>query len=147
MMKKRWALGVFVVLVCLVFVATATPAKAGDPVGTVKLKSSSIALGIGVNWGDGTLFFQGQEYKFSLSGLSVLDLGVSTVNAVGEVYDLKKPSDFAGTYTAAKAGIAIGAGAEGLTMINENDVVVNLRSTQVGVKLSLSLEGMSVTMK
>ena len=144
MLSKKSLLWLVILTVGLMLTASVALAQSKDPVATIKLKSTSIAIGIGVNWGSGSMEYQGQTYKFDVSGLSIADLGVSSVSAIGEVYDLKQAADLNGTYTAAKAGIALGAGAEGLTMSNENGVIVNLRATQVGVKLSLALEGLSL---
>jgi hypothetical protein len=56
---------------CLMITATA-PAQS-DTTGKVTIESTSVALGVGVAWGDGTLLYRGKEYKFSLDGLSVGD--------------------------------------------------------------------------
>ena len=45
------------------------------PSGTVTISSKSVALGIGVSWGDGTLTMGGKTYPFSVEGLSVADPG------------------------------------------------------------------------
>jgi hypothetical protein len=37
-------------------------------VGKVAIQSTSIAAGVGVSWGDGTLRFNGKEYRFSIEG-------------------------------------------------------------------------------
>ncbi len=146
MMRKSLALLLGALMVLALSLGTAA-AEVKQPVGEVSLNSKSIAIGIGVNWGSGTLTYQGNKYPFSVEGLSVADLGIASVSAVGEVYDLKKVEDFAGTYTAVKAGIALGGGAEGVTMSNEHGVIVNLQATQVGIKLSLALQGMVIKMK
>jgi hypothetical protein len=82
-------------------VMTATAPAQSNTSGTVSVESKAVALGVGVSWGDGTLTYRGKQHKFSVEGLSVLDLGVSKVSAKGEVSDLKKLEDFAGTYVAA----------------------------------------------
>src|SRR5437899_4061987 len=76
--------------------------------GKVALESKSVALGVGVSWGDGVLEYKGKKYPFTVEGLSVVDLGVAKVSARGDVKNLKKVEDFAGTYVAAGAGGAIG---------------------------------------
>ena len=53
------------------------------PSGKVTIESKTIAVGVGVSWGDGKLTYQGKEYPFSVDGLSVADLGVSKASAVG----------------------------------------------------------------
>ncbi|MBL0713821.1 MAG: hypothetical protein JJV98_08975 [Desulfosarcina sp.] len=144
--ESRKVLTVFVFLTCVCF-SFATLASAEEPSATVTIESTSVAIGVGVEWGHGTLKFQGKEYKFSVNGLSVIDLGVASISATGNVYKLKKLSDFSGTYTAAGAGIAIGGGAGASTMVNQNDVVMNLTSTKAGVKFKLAPEGLKIELK
>ena len=79
--------------------------------GKVTLESKSVAIGVGVSWGDGVLEYKGKKYSFTIEGLSVLDLGVSKVSARGDVNNLKNVEDFAGNYTAAGAGATVGGGA------------------------------------
>jgi hypothetical protein len=98
-------------LACLMITATA-PAQS-DTTGKVTIESTTVALGIGVAWGDGTLVYRGKEYKFNLDGLSVGDLGVSKVQAKGTVANLKTVEDFEGKYAAASAA---GAASLRLTM-------------------------------
>jgi hypothetical protein len=77
----------------------------------------------------------------------VVDLGVSSISATGKVYNLKKLSDFSGTYAAAEAGIAVGAGVGASTMRNQNGVDMTLTSTKVGVKFKLGPEGLKIKLK
>ena len=128
----------------------ATPAAAQDtpqPVGRIAIEGGSVAAGVGVDWGDGTLRFQGQNYKFSVSGLSLLDVGIAKLNAVGEVYHLRQPSDLAGTYVAGEAGFALAGGADVMTLRNQNGVIVTLSAVEEGAKLALGPASLSVTMQ
>src|SRR5260221_14259784 len=88
-MTSKW-------LVALSCIAVFTLAMAAEPPpsGTVKLTSKAVAIGIGVSWGDGTLSYGGKNYTFSVDGLSVADLGISSVTTSGEVFNLTKVSDF-----------------------------------------------------
>src|SRR5262249_59709369 len=97
---SRFALFLFVAA----FATTAISGEARKPSGRVTMESRSIADGIGVNWGDGKLTFQGKEYAFTINGLSAVDWGISRASAAGDVYDLTDVSKFAGTYVAAEAG-------------------------------------------
>jgi hypothetical protein len=113
--------------------------------GTVKLESTSVAVGIGVKWGAGTLtLHDGSTHKIKINGLSVIDVGVSKIKASGEVFNLVELSDLNGTFLAGEAGIALGPGRSAGAMKNGNGVVMQLRSTQKGVKLTLAPEGLSV---
>jgi hypothetical protein len=142
---NRKLIGLIVLLTCVLFAATAM-AKDAQPSGTVSIELTSVAVGIGGEWGHGVLTFQGKEYKFKMNGFSVVDVGVSKISATGHVYHLKNVSDFAGTFSAAEAGIAIGAGAGASTMKNQNGVVMNLTSKKSGIKFKLAAEGVKIEM-
>ena len=124
------------------------PSVADDVLsGTIRIESTSVALGIGVTWGDGILTYDGKEYHFSVSGLSVVDLGVASVTATGEVYNLTKLEDFEGNYVAGEAGAVVGGGGSVVHMENQSGVVIKLDSTQTGAKLTLAAEGVNIELK
>jgi len=128
-------------------IVTATAPAQSDTTGTVSIESKSVALGVGVSWGDGTLTFRGKQHKFSVEGLSVVDLGVSRVSAKGEVSDLKKLEDFSGTYAAAGAGAAVGGGAGVVALTNQNGVKMKLQATAQGVRLTAAGAGVTIKLK
>ena len=133
-------------VVVLGLVATAA-AKVPLPSGTLSISTTSIAVGIGVNWGHGVLTTRGKRYTFELQGLEVGSIGVSNVQATGQVYHLGKVEDFEGVYVAVGADAAIGGGAGLLTMRNQNGVVINLQSVQQGIKLTAGGEGINIKLK
>ena len=45
------------------------------PDATLRLSGGSFALGIGVNWGSGTLTYRGKNYPVKVKGLSVGRVG------------------------------------------------------------------------
>ena len=145
-MNKKWLTTLLVALSCL-GILTAVTAAEEKPSGTVQIKSESVALGIGVSWGDGTLTYQGGTHKFSIDGLTVVDLGISNVSTTGEVFHLKKLSDFSGNYVAGQAGIAIAGGVNEVIMKNEHGVVLRMRGTEQGVKLTLGPQGVKIKLK
>jgi len=130
-----------------VMLVAATVVAQDAPVGTVTVTSKTVAAGIGVSWGDGKLTYEGQEHTFSINGLSVVDLGISKVSASGQVFNLKKLSDFSGNYVAAQAGAALGGGAGGIAMKNQNGVVMQLTGTATGIQLTLAAKGVDVKLK
>src|SRR4030095_6559404 len=136
-----------VVVSSLLMVSALAIAQDGPPSGKVWVESTSVALGIGVSWGDGKLTFQGKEHPFKVEGLSVIGLGVSKVTANGELFNLKKLSDFDGNYVAGQAGATVGGGAGALIMRNQNGVVMKLTSTSQGVQLTLAGAGVDVKLK
>ena len=134
-------------LVLVLGSVTAATAKAPPPSGTLTISTTSIAVGIGVNWGTGILTTHGNRYPFTLQGLEVGGVGVSKVRATGQVYHLRQVADFSGTYVAATADAAVVQGAGLLTMRNQHGVVINLQSTQRGVKLTAGGEGITIKLK
>jgi len=126
---------------------TLAVAQDGPPSGKVSVESKAVALGVGVSWGDGKLTYQGKEHVFSINGLSVVDLGVAKITATGEVFNLKKLSDFNGNYVAGEAGAAVGGGAGTAILKNQNGVVMKLKGTGTGVKFTLAGKGVEVKLK
>jgi hypothetical protein len=127
----------------------ALAADAKQPVGKVSIEEKQFGLLLGGSTGGGTLTFRGKKYPFKLKGLSAgLNVGISKMSAVGEVYDLKKVSQFPGTYTKLEASVALGGGVGGMRLQNENGVIMNLRSRTKGLDLNLgNVTGLTVTMK
>ena len=142
-MTRAWIWVVAAALVCVAGVAAAED----KPSGTVTIESKSVALGVGVSWGDGKLSYQGKTHAFSVKGLSVVDVGVAKVSARGSVYHLQKVEDFAGTFAAVQAGVAVGGGMSAVALRNQNGVVLELTSTQTGIKFTLAGEGIEVKLK
>jgi hypothetical protein len=136
-----------VVVSSLLMMSALAIAQDGPPSGKVWVESRTVATGIGVSWGDGKLTYEGKEHTFSVKGLSVIDLGVSKVTATGEVFNLKKLSDFDGNYVAAKVGAAVAGGAGAVAMKNQNGVVMQLTGTGQGVQLTLGGAGVDVKLK
>ena len=126
---------------------TSMAAAQGDTTGTVSIESKSIAVGIGVSWGDGVLMYRGNRYPFSIDGLSVLDLGVSRVSATGNVANLKRLEDFSGNYALAGAGAVVGGGAGAAVMRNQNGVEIAVTATAQGVRFSLPSSGVNIKLK
>ena len=148
MLQMKRTLPQLVLVLLLLWGATPAAAEnAAQPTGKVILEGTSIAAGVGVNWGDGTLSFQGRDYKFSVAGLSAVDVGVSQIRAVGNVYNLDKVSDLAGTYMAGEAGFAMVGGADALVLRNQNDVIITLAAEQEGAKLVLGPAGVHITLQ
>jgi hypothetical protein len=137
----------FLVLLACLMVSNVAVAGGTDPDATITIDSTTVALGFGVSWGQGTLKYKGKTYKVKVTGLSVVDLGVSKVSATGNVYHLDHLSDIAGTYYAASAGIDIGGGVGAVGMENENDVVIKLTSTKAGVQFTLATEGVRIKLE
>ena len=108
-----------------------TPAAARKPAGAV-IFSGTIAAppdAAGVTWGKGTLILSdGSQHAFEVSGLGVRSTreAVVTVHAIGEVFNLKRLSDFAGTYKVTQSEYTVGRGGDDVWLANEHGVVMAL---------------------
>jgi hypothetical protein len=147
MLKSRTVARLALLVLGIVAATTAVDAKGPKPSGKVAIESTSIAAGIGVSWGDGSLSFKGKKYPFSIEGLTLVDIGISKANAVGDVYDLKEVSQLEGTYVAGEAGFALAGGMGGMSLRNQNGVVMHLRSVTKGAKLQLGPSGLTIKLK
>jgi hypothetical protein len=125
-----------------------TTARAAEtPDATLRLSGGSVAAGVGVNWGGGTLTYKGKEYPVDVKGLTVGDVGVTKIEASGSVYHLSKLEDFDGNYTAVGAGLTAAGGAGAAAMKNQNGVTVELVSTTQGVKVAAGGGGVDMRIK
>ena len=140
--RKQNLIASIILAVCVFFAGTVIAED--KPSGTIEISSKTIAIGIGVSWGHGTLKFEGKEYKFKVSGLSIVDLGIASVSAAGEVFNLKSVSDFAGTYSGGEAAAALAGGAGTATLKNQHGVKLKLKSKKQGVQLKLAPEGLKI---
>jgi hypothetical protein len=131
----------------MLFLAPIGRAVAQAPDATVKMTGKSVAAGVGYSWGSGVLTYQGKEYPFTISGLSAGDIGISTAELSGEVTNLKNIADFNGNYTSFGAGITVAGGGSGMTMRNQNGVVMNVVATTRGLTFKLGVDGMKVELK
>ena len=145
--RLKKILGTVLLLVASAYFASFAVAEEAKPVGKVSIDTKAVAVGVGYSWGGGVLTFDGKEHSFKVKGLSVIDVGVSEVSAVGDVYYLEKVEDFPGTFTAAEAGIAVGGGAGAQVMKNQNGVVIKVTSKKAGIQLKLAPEGLKVEME
>ena len=115
------------------------------PAGTVNITETQFALIVGGSRGAGVLNYQGKNYPFKISGMSVgANVGISKVSLAGEVYDMADISKFSGTFTKLESSITLGGGVGGTILKNQNGVIMRLTSTSEGVQLNLSSSGVTV---
>jgi len=103
---------------------------------------------IGGSGGSGTLYFHGRYYPLSTGGLDYgLVFGGSKTVLRGRVSNIWRPSDVAGVYGAAGAGLAIGTGARAIVLTNQKGAVLELTGSQVGLLANLDLSGLAITLE
>ena len=120
------------------------------PDATLRFSGGGFALGIGVNWGSGTLTYRGKAYPVKVKGLSVGRVGVTSSSAFGEVFNLKHLQDFNGHYNVGGAGtrgVTLGAGKTGTIMSNQAGVIVRISSTQNGIAVNATGGGVDMQLQ
>jgi hypothetical protein len=145
---KKIAILSFVVAVMTGFTQAAT--HHSKPDATLRLSTGGFALGIGVNWGSGTLTYKGKAYPVKVKGLSVGRVGATSTSAYGEVFNLKHLQDFNGHYDVGGAGtrgVTLGAGKTGAIMSNQAGVIVRVSSTQNGIAVNATGGGVDLQLK
>jgi len=141
------ALGLLTAATTLPQAAWAQTEAAATPDGQLRLTGGAVAAGIGYVWGSGRLDFDGGVHTVKISGLSIVDVGAAKIDAHGGVYNLKKLSDFNGTYTTFAAGATIAGGGGVAYLRNQNGVVIRLDSTTEGLRLNLSASGVTLKVR
>ena len=137
----------FMTIAALGLALTTAQAKNETPSATLRLSGGSVAAGVGIEWGRGTLTYQGKSYSVAVRGLSVGDVGVTSIEASGKVFNLKRLSDFNGNYAAVDAGLTAAGGAGVAAMKNQNGATVELVSTTRGVEIGLGGAGVDMKVK
>ena len=127
--------------------AARDPGAPGPVTGSVVLSATGAAAGVGYTWGDGVLTFKGKQYFFSVSGVSIADVGFSKVSGRGRVYKLKNLQDFNGTYVAATGEATVGSGIGGRILQNANGVQIRIDDVTRGARLQGSADGIKLTLK
>jgi hypothetical protein len=123
----------------------ATPVDAGQkgsattqapkPDARFQLMTTSIAPNQGVSFADGRFSFNNQQYRFQVEAATMGDpdaltrLAGEQIAYEGLIYNLKNPSDFAGTYTRVKPEVVKAMGATGAVFQNDKGVVMRLTRT------------------
>ena len=128
---------------------SAPVAEGAIPSAYLWLSGGTVAVGIGYTWGHGTLYFSKdqKQYKFKLSGVSIVDVGGAGINAEGEVYNLSSPADISGDYKAVTAGVTLIEGGSLAYLKNDKGVVIKLHSQTGGLRFNLSANGMKITLQ
>jgi hypothetical protein len=146
-MKLSSALRVALLALSAFGAATLSSASHADE-GTVSLTIYKAGWIIGGSGGGGTLNFHGRGYPLSAGGLDYgLVFGGSKTVLHGRVSNINRPSDVAGVYGAAGAGLAVGRGARAIVLTNQKGAVLELSGRQIGLMANVDLSGLAITLK
>ncbi len=133
-------------LVALVALAGLSSAHADE--GYVSLVIYKAGWFIGGSGGRGVLHFHGRAYALSTGGLDYgLVFGGSKTILRGRVSNIYYPSDVAGVYGAAGAGLAVGRGARAIVLTNQKGAVLELSGEQFGLMANADLSGLAITLR
>ena len=149
MRNYRTSIGACALAATLLTGGLALAADEKKPDGTVSINETQFALVLGGSLGGGKLTYKGKDYDFKLNGLTLgANVGISKMDAAGEVYGLSDVSKFPGTYTKLDASATAGGGVGALHLKNENGVVLKLTSRNQGLQLNVgSASGVKITME
>jgi hypothetical protein len=122
--------------------------KGKTPDGFVEMHEVQAAYMASGSGGSGSLSFRDVQYEFDVGGVGVGGIGLSTIEATGEVYNLGNLGQFPGTYGQARYGFAIGTASAGdLWLQNEAGVIMHLKAKRTGLMLSLGGDAVVIRMR
>ena len=128
-------------------VAGAGLATAYADSGSIRFNVIKAGFVVGGSGGSGTLVFHGRRYPLSIGGVSYgFTFGASSTDFFGEVSNIRSPFDVNGAYGAAGAGVAVGPGAGGIVLANQNGAVLTLSGRQMGLIVAADLNGLVITL-
>jgi len=136
-------------MVFLVVLATGTGAVLAQdrrPDARLAFSSTAIGLGFGYQWGQGALEFQGRKHPFTVSGIKAATLGVTRVDALGQIYRLRELADFSGRYIVVEGGLTVVQGGGNAVLRNEKGVTLYLQNVQYGLDLTLGGGGVDIAL-
>ncbi len=129
-------------------VVSAPVSAADKPSAKIQFEIYKAGFVVGVSGGSGTLTYKGKDYPISIGGISLgATIGASKADFVGDVLNLSAPEDIEGVYSGVKAGLAIAGGAKTAILKNSKGVELKVSGEQMGVELTLDLNGIDVKLE
>ncbi|WP_431267574.1 hypothetical protein [Dankookia sp. P2] len=141
---------------CLLPGLTPRPARAQsrrpDPNPDASIEIEQVRIGIlavGAAVGGGRLRFRGEELSFSVRGLGSGSLGIATLSASGEVFNLRRLEDFPGRYEERAAPRPVGGegGPQTRFLRNPAGVELRLRTERAGGQLRFAQGGITIELR
>jgi len=97
--------------------------------------------------GTGGIIYRGRRHPVSVSGLGLGGIGISEVDAHGDVFNLPDLGMFPGAYAQARYGYALGQMSSGyLWLQNDSGVIMRLKAKREGLMLSLGGDAIAIRM-
>src|SRR5882757_4961444 len=124
--------------------ASMTQAPSTAPSATVSIREWSAAYYGSATAGKGTLNYNGQRHRFTISGVGVGGAGGQKISATGKVYNLNNLSDFSGRYRGVSRGLTLIEGKMHAKLTNGNGVVMYLAAQTEGLASSMGVQAFEV---
>ncbi|CAH0303016.1 hypothetical protein [Roseomonas sp. CECT 9278] len=121
-----------------------------NPDGSIEIEQVRVGvLAVGTSIGGGRLHFRGEEHRFSVRGIEFGSVGVSTLSARGEVFNLRRLEDFTGRYTERVVPRSQGAPAGPQTRFLRNaaGVELRLRTERTGGQWRFNEAGVTIELR
>jgi hypothetical protein len=135
-----------IALAALTGASLSSAARADE--GTIRISVIKAGWVIGGSGGSGALFFHGRSYPLSIGGVSYgIVFGASQTDLHGRVSNIRRPSDVAGVYGAAGAGLAVGRGASAIILTNQKGAILELSGQQTGLIANADLSGLAISLR
>lgn len=142
---RRYAMKL-VLLAMIVSIGFVPSAEA--KVGLVRVVFTKAALIAGAGTGRGVLTYDGRDYPFRVSGLSVgLTFGASVMHLKGRASYLDRLSDFEGIYSSVGVGGAFVGGGGGVQLKNDKGVIITLYGAKAGLEFAVNLSGIRIAFR
>jgi hypothetical protein len=137
-----------IAIALVALIVLATPSYSQTSPASVRIEIVSGGFIVGAAGGRGTLTYQGKQYPLRIGGVSFgLVFGAAKARLTGQAYNLTRPSDISGIYTAVEAGYALAGGRRTARLKNSKGVILVLHGRQIGLEVSLDLSGMQVSLR
>jgi hypothetical protein len=147
-MKTNFINSVFTSITILLIAgcASMTQAPSTPPSATVRITEWSAAYYASAAGGKGTLYYNGQQHHFTISGLGAGGMGGQKISATGKVYNLNNLSSFSGTYRGVSRGLTLIEGKMHAKLTNQNGVVMYLAGQTEGLASSMGAQAFEVNL-
>jgi hypothetical protein len=123
------------------------PSRSYADTGSVSIKFTKVGFFVGAAGGSGTLTFHHHHYRLRIRGVSAGTIGAAGARLVGTASNLRFATDIEGTYSAVSTGIAVAGGTKSAVLRNSRGVVLQLQGKQVGLEASVSVAGLTISLR
>jgi hypothetical protein len=149
LLQGSWLAGALLLLSgCTRDAGVGPAAIAGQqPDATVEMSMAQAAYISSAGGGRSVLRFRGRSYPFRVGGAGIGGIGASTIEAQGDVYNLRNVAEFGGTYAQARYGIAVGNASSGEFWLQNNaGVIMRLNARHTGLMLSMGGDAVVISL-